>query len=267
MPPPEQVRELAAQCLADLRLVRFAAEPTTVLAGGAVTIRWDVDTSACSNPHLASFFLNSSRVQHTGSRELRPNRTVTFTLVARAMGMSQTLGRVQVQVDESSCRPSTIREDEIQPLIVSSIRTSVERYNAAPGTEHKVRFRRDPTAEIESSGIIVGLRLKLEINNFFDPDIDVDARIAVGVSSEGQALPFYNKFAVDVDWPWYVTGLTLGISKIVEEFVDGTVQGAIKQRMLDDFRTGINTSLRLFPGVAREFQTRHDAIIVTMCNP
>lgn len=265
MPPPDGI-EAAAACIDSLRVLRFAADPTAIRAGEATVLRWSVDTSGCARPGLAGLTLNGAPVSASGTRELRPSGTITYRLVARSMGIVRSLGRLEITVDDSSCNPVELPESEVAPLIQGSVKSSIEAYNADPATKNKVTLRRDPTADIEPDGIVIRLRMKLEINNFFDPDVDVDARIRVAVSTESRALVFYQSFTVDVDWPWWVTGMTLGITKIVEEFIDGEVEGKIRQRMLDDLRDQIDAFISLSGGVVSSIETQQDRVVVMVCS-
>lgn len=266
MPPPDDVLDEVAVCLASLTVDHFAANDTQIRAGEQVTISWDVDTSGCANPRLAGIFLNSTRVTPRGSRTVRPSRTISYGLSARGAGAVRALGRVRIDVDDRGCEPQELSEDVVAPLIQNAVRDSINDYNNDPDTDHKVSLRRDPVAQIEPEGIVIRLRMKLDINNFFDPDVDVDARIGVGVSAENKALAFYRSFKVDVDWPWWVTGITLGISKIVEEFIDGMVERRIKARILNDLRAQIDSFIALSGGVVSSIETQQDRVTAVVCS-
>ncbi|HZW11122.1 MAG TPA: hypothetical protein VFF69_14565 [Phycisphaerales bacterium] len=263
MPPTEEMIDRAAQCMGETRLVRFAADRTSVQAGETVTISWKVEMpGACR----LSVRLNHAQVAREGSMTIRPVRGVSYRLDVAGAGLTKSLGIVNVSVDASSCVQREIPEDLVRPEVLASVAASLAEYNADPeNKDHKVSTRREPTVEIEPDGIVLRLRLKLAINNFFDPDIDVDARIDVGMSPEGKVLAFYRSFAVDVDWPWWVTGITLGISKIVEEFVDGAIESVMKSRIVDDLRSGLQSRLDDLGQTIGSLDTAQDAILVTVC--
>lgn len=266
MPPPDDLLDEAAACIAGLKLDRFSADDTEIRAGERATLHWSVDTTGCANPVFARIFLNNTQVPPSGSRTVRPSRTISYGLSARAVGIVRPFGRVRIEVDDSTCEPRELPESVVAPLIQSGVRASINDYNNDPATDNKVTLRRDPVAQIEPDGVVIRLRMKLHINNFFDPDVDVDARIGVGVSAENEALAFYRSFRVDVDWPWWVTGITLGISKIVEEFVDGMVERRIKTRILNDLRAEIDSFIGASGGVVSELETQQDRVIATVCS-
>jgi hypothetical protein len=255
--------EKAAECMGETRLVRFAADRTSVQAGDTVTISWKVEMPGTC--HL-SVRLNHAQVAKEGSITVRPVRGVSYRLDVGGAGMTKFLGLVNVSVDASSCVQQEIPEDLVRPEVLATVDASLAEYNADPANkEHKVSKRRESVVEIEPDGIVLRLRLKLAINNFVDPDIDVDAKIAIGMSPEGKVVAFYNSFAVDVDWPWWVTGITLGISKIVEEFVDGAIESKMTSRIVDDLRRGLQARLDDLGETIGSLDTAQDAIVVTVC--
>jgi hypothetical protein len=263
MPPTREMIEKAAECLGETRLVSFAASRTAIQAGEPVTISWNVDIPGrCA----LSVRLNHTQVPKQGSRTIRPVRGVSYRLDVGGAGLSKFLGLVNVEVDASSCALREIPESLVRPEVLASVDESLAEYNANPDNkDHKVTKRRETVVEIEPAGILLRLRLKLAINNFFDPDVDVDARIGIGMSPEGKVVAFYKSFAVDVDWPWWVTGITLGITKIVEEFLDGMVESAMKNRIVNDLRSGFQARLDGLGGTVGSLETAQDMILVTLC--
>lgn len=262
MPPTEEMIRKAIECLGGTNLVSFTADKTSVKAGEPVTISWDVAVPA--NCGL-SVRLNFAQVPKRGSRIVRPVGPVSYRLDCGASSVSKLLGVVNIAVDSSNCTQVEIPEDLVRPGVIASVDDSLAEYNANPDNEDsQVSKRRETVFEVEPDGIVLRLRLKVAVNNFFDPDVDVDAKIALGVSAEGKVLAFYRSFAVDVDWPWWVTGITLGISKIIEEFKDGTVEGKLKNKILNDFRADIQARVDAF-GTVGGIDTVQDTVLVTVC--
>ena len=74
------------------------------------------------------------------------------------------------------------------------------------------------------------LKLGLDINDFPDPSITLDALIGFQVLADGSVLPYYNKFSVSVDWPWYVKVISGAVTGIVGHFIGDTIGPVI----LDD---------------------------------
>jgi hypothetical protein len=266
MAPPQEVSVETQICIGSLRLERFSASSTSIGAGEQSVLQWSVNARGCSNPQLFTLFLNDARVPLSGARTVRPSRPVSYGLAARGVGIARVLGRVRIDVDDTGCEPTELPEAVVAPLIVNSVRESVDDYNNDPGTDHNVGLRRETVAEIEPDGIVIRLRMTLKINNFFNPDIDVDARLGVGVSPENEALVFYRSFHVDVDWPWWVTGITGGISKIVEEFIDDMVEGKLRNKIRNDLRAEINSFIQSSGGVVSTIETEQDRVVVTVCS-
>lgn len=263
MPPTKEMIEKAMSCLGDTQLVKFSADRNSIRAGESVNLSWDVATPAgCA----LSVRLNNSPVSKKGSRAIVPVRSVAYRLDCAAAGLSKLLGVVEIAVDSSRCSPIEVPEDLIRPEVLASVDASLAEYNVNPdNADRPVTKRRETVVEIEPDGIVIRLRLKLGINNFFDPDVDVDAKIGVGVASEGPVLAFYRSFEVDVDWPWWVTGITLGITKIVEEFMDKAVSSKMKDKIVNDLRASFQSKVDGLSGTVVAIDTIKDAVLVTLC--
>lgn len=265
MPPTEEMIRKAIECLGNTHLVNFSADKTSVIAGDTVTISWDVDIpSTCG----LSVRLNHTQVPRKGSKTVVAAGNLFFRLDCGAAGVNKLLGTVEVAADASSCMQREIPEDIVADQVRQSVDRSLADFNARPENENKQATKRTETGvEVEPGAIVLRLRLKVQVENFFDPNVDVDAKIAVGISPEGNVIAFYRSFAVDVDWPWWVTGITLGISKIVEEFADGTVEAQMKNKILNDLRDAFQARLTALGGRAVDMEAIQDAILVTICNP
>lgn len=266
MPPTTEQLRRAATSLGMLRLVRFEAGDTTLFAGASTSLRWEVDKSQCPHPNLVSVVINNSSVASSGQMSVRPGRTMTYSLVARAVGLHRTLRQVTITVDQSTCEVHEISEEEVVLIAAAAIERRVEERNADPDTDNKAWLSRDPVIQIEPQGIVISMKLELQIDNFTNPDVYVDAVIAVGVSSSGEGLAWYKSFSVDVDWPWWVTGLSHGISKIVEEFVDEAVQSELKPIVLEAMKSNLNAAISSYGGVVSGIETARDRILVTACS-
>lgn len=264
MPPTEEMKERVLDCLEEMSLAHFSADRTQLRPGdGGAELTWSVELpTTCRG--IVSLAINGVRVSATGSRRVSPVQNMSYTLVARGAGLTTSLGTVHITVDRSGCQQSEIEESDVVSQVQGSVRASLNDYNNDPGTSNKVRIRRDTQVEVEPSGVVIRLRLSLEINNFWDPDIDVDATLAVGISPEGGVLVFYRSFSVDVDWPWWVT-VALWVTKVVEEFLDELVRAKLQNKIRDDFQGNVDAAVRAFNGVVVGLETAQDRIIVTTC--
>jgi hypothetical protein len=256
-----RTRAMALGCLDDVRVVSFTADRTQVRPGdGGAQLSWEVFIPAGCNVTLA---LNGARVSNTSSMRVNPVQDITYQLIARLNLQFKPIGSVSIAVDNSDCSVTEIPESVVASQVQQSVDESIRDYNNNPDTENKVSKRRETQVEVERDGIVLRLRLKLQINNFFDPDIDIDAKIAIRVSAEGRPVVFYRSFSVDVDWPWWVTGITLGITKIVEEFLDNLVQNQLKPKLLNDFKQNIEDQIS--GQTIGAIETVQDAVLITIC--
>jgi hypothetical protein len=264
MPPTNELKERVLTCFAEMQSASFTANRTAIRAGdpNGVQLSWSVKFPAGCPVSLA---LNNISVPKTATRQVNPVGNISYRLVARGAGLSRTIGVINITVDTSACTEHEIEEADLVPVIQAGVRASLNEYNADPSTDNKVTERKPAQVDIEERGVVVKLRLKLAINNFFDPDVNIDAVLQAGIAPDGKALVFYKSFSVDVDWPWWVTGITLGITKIVEEFLDGAVEKKIKPRMLSSFKAQVDGIIRISGTVSR-IATAQDRVIVTTCS-
>lgn len=251
----------AVECASEFRLVSFTASPASATPGQPVTLRWNIDRSGqCSG----QFKINGIAVPMDGSKVVNPLSDSTYTItVATGCNVTRNLGRVTVDVNESTCRLTSIPESLVRGQVIGVVDASIQEFNQS--TSNDLSKRTETKVEIDSSGIAVSLRLSAAINNFPDPDLNVDMKLGIGVGPGNTVSVFYRSFSVDVDWPWWVTGISLGITKIVEEIVEDMIEGKIKSQILDSLRTQITAAARQIPGVLTSIQTLQDELRVKVC--
>ena len=261
MPCTPDMIDKAVLCASEFRLISFTASPATVTPGQAVTLRWNIDRSGqCSG----QFKINGIAVPMDGSKVVHPLSDTTYTItLTTGCSITRNLGRATVDVNESSCRITSIPESLIRSQIIRVVDASIQEFNQSSGND--LTKRTQTQVEIDNQGIAVKLRLKASINNFPDPDLNVDMKIGIGVGPGNTVSVFYRSFSVDVDWPWWVTAISLGITKIVEEIVEGRIEGKIKSQILDSLRTQITEAARLIPGVLASIQTLQDELRLKIC--
>lgn len=261
MPCTPEMIENAVLCASEFRLVSFTATPATVTPGQAVTLRWNVDRSGqCAG----TFKINGITAPMDGSKVVNPLSDTTYTItLATRCNITRNLGRVTVDVNESACRITSIPESLVRSQIIRVVDENIQEFNQSSSND--LTKRTQTQVEIDNLGIVVKLRFKAAINNFPDPDLDVDMKIGLGVGPGNTVSVFYRSFSVDVDWPWWVTGISLGITKIVEEIVEDRIEGKIKSQILDSLRNQINETARLIPGVLADIQTLQDELRLKIC--
>lgn len=261
MPCTPQMIDKAVDCASEFKLVSFTASPTNPTPGQAVTLRWNIDRTGQCN---GQFKINGIGVLMDGTKVVNPLSDTTYTIsVHTTCEVNRTLGRVTVDVNDSACRFTSIPESVVRDQIIRAVDTSIQEFNQTSSND--LSKRTQTQVEIDNLGIAVRLRLKAAINNFPDPDLNVDMKIGVGVGPGNTVIVFYRSFSVDVDWPWWVTAITLGITKIVEEIVESRIEGNIKNKILDTLRTQINAAAKLIPGVLAGVQTLQDELRLRIC--
>jgi hypothetical protein len=247
----------ALECLAGTLSTSFTANPTTILPfQGPATLRWSASVPVGCR---VGFAINGRAVGRSGSLEVLPAVDTTYALTASVRRASKVLGRVTVDVDTSACVSGELAES----ILRGQVEQSLASFESDDDRAYDLSL---DSFEIRGTGLHVSLHMKLEIDKFADPRVDVDFVIGLNVDN-GAVRPYYRSFAVDVDWPWYITTLTLGVTKIVEEFLDDRVEGDMKPTVLDKIQGVIDGLVALLPDDMKIHTIRltEDAVVVTAC--
>ena len=261
MPCTPEMIERAIECASEYRLTSFTASPANITPGQTVTLSWaTAHTGHCA----ASFRINGISVPASGSKTVTPLADTTYTLTLQTQcNISRTLGRASVDVNESSCRIVPIGEGLVRVQVIGVVNNNINEFNASSSND--LSKRSETQVEIDPQGISVKLRLKASINNFPDPDLNIDMKVGLGVGPGNTVSVFYRSFSVDVDWPWWVTGISLGITKIVEEIAEGRIEGKIKPQILEAIKTQLNNAAHQIPGVLTSIETLQDELRLKIC--
>jgi len=190
-PASDPAHDNAAEILNQVELHSLKATPGTIVPFEASEIAWNV-----SGPAGFALFLDNATVPKIGERVVTPSSTRTFRLRARALGETRELGAVTVTVDAAACRIAPV------PLLVveQKVREGIEEYLfETPGATR----RRDDVVTVNTSGIAIKLALKQVVNNFPNPDVDVEARW-VFRAVNGELDPDFSQLDVSIRFPWWV---------------------------------------------------------------
>jgi len=255
MPPTQEMIEKAVECLGNTKVDSFTASPTTVRPGQASKLNWKVTTTGGCSVQL---FLNNSPVQKTGTRSVEPATTTAFHLVGKMFTVQRTLGTVTVAVDTSQCFVQSVDEESVRQMLRTLIEANLE---GSPLSQ-----RSPANVEIDRNGIAVKLRLRVAVPNFFDPDLDVDMVIAVSAVNHVPVVSF-RSYSNDLHWPWWVTGITLGVTEFIDGTIESRIERQVKPLILQKLKEQIDSFLRLIPPTHRlqAITTEADEIRAMVC--
>lgn len=254
MPPTQEMIEKAVECLGNTT-VNFTASPATVRPGTASTLNWRVTVPGGCGVQVS---LNGSPVAKTGSRSVEPATTTVYRLIGRMHTVQRTLGTVTVAADTGQCFSQSVDEETVRQMLRSLITAHLE---GSPLSQ-----RSPANVEIDRNGIAVKLRLRVAVPNFFDPDLNVNMVIAVRAAN-GQVVVSYRSYSNNVDWPWWVTGITLGITEFIEGIIEDRLERQVKPLILQKLKEQIDSFLRLIPPTHRlhSLTTEADEIRGLVC--
>ena len=255
MPPTQEMIDKAIECLEKTVVNVFTATPTTLRPGGESTLKWKVTVpDGCG----IMLFLNNSRISATGTRNVEPGSSTTYRLIGRMTTVESTLAKVTVNVDTSQCLVQSVDEETVRQLL----RRTIEAELAGSPLSQRART----SVEINRNGIAVNLRLRVAVPNFFDPNLNVNMVIAVRAVNHNVVVS-YRSYSNDLDWPWWISGITLGISKFIEEVIESRIEQKIKPLILQKLKEEIDSFLRVIPSTHRlhSIKTEADEIRGLVC--
>lgn len=255
MAPTKEMIERAVECLGDTTVDVFTATPSTVKPGVESTLKWKVTVTGQCGVSLA---LNGSPVSKTGTRTVTPTTTTTYRLVGKMNTVERTLGTVTVAVDKSQCLIQSVDEATVRQMLQSQIEANLA---GSP-----IRQRSPASIEIDRAGIAVKLRLKVTVPGFFDPDLNIDMLIGVNAAGSNVVISF-RSYSNDLDWPWWVTGITAGITKLIEEVIESQIEQKVKPLILQKLKEQIDSFISLIPATHRlnALTTEPNEIRVLVC--
>jgi len=259
MPPTKEMIEEAMKCLANTEVQSFTASPATIRPGDASTLNWRVAIpGGCQGMKLFLNTSNGSPISKSGSRSVEPAITTVYSLIGRMHTVEQSLDAVTVAIDTSQCIIQSLDEETVRQKLRSLIEASLA---GSPLSQ-----RSPANVEIDRNGIAVRLRLRVDVPNFFDPDLNVDLVIAVKAANNN-VVTSYRSYSNDVDWPWWVTGITLGITEFIEGVIESRIEQKIKPLILQQVKEQIESYLSLLPSTYRlhSLTTEPDEIRALIC--
>jgi len=255
MPATEEMIDNAVECLNKTVVKLFTATPTTVRPGHASTLKWNVMVPDDCGIKL---FLNNSPISATGTRNIEPASSTSYRLTGKMTTVQRTLGSVTVNVDTSQCLVQSVDEDTVRQMLRRVIEAELA------GSPLSQRSRTG--VEINRNGMAVKLRLRVAVPNFFDPDLNVNMVIAVRAVNH-KVVVSYRSYSNDLDWPSWISGITLGASKFIEEVIESRIEQKVKPLILQKLQEQIDSFLRLIPSTHRlhSITTEADEIRGLVC--
>ena len=257
--PEDDDIDRASDCLAETTLSSFSASPSTIDYGDSATLSWKVQIpSDCS----VTLKLNGQTVGKIGSKTVSPVVTTSYSLQASMFGLNTSLGSRTVTVENGQCETFLVPAAQVRATVVSII-------EAIDAADKRISKRADHHVNVTSAGIDIDVFLKIIIDDFFNPDLTIEARVRLELV-DGDIVPSYAHFDSDVDWPWWVTGLTLGVTEFVEWVLEDAIEDTLKPTILEAVKTFIDAkveevkdAIREARGLPEDFPLPHKFIAVS----
>lgn len=255
--PGDGQEDRALEILEEVSLDYFTAEPSAISPFGASSLRWKV-----TGPSTGfKVRLEGTDVAKAGSRGVQPAVSHTYRLHAYAGGYSKFLGNATVNVNLGRCTSN--ENATVAQLMKYGLQRAID-------ADAKLYFRivklrdaqgRDYYAPSEPEIIITPhqirflLKLGTEIDNFPNPEIDIDASFGLTVATtdsitvlrDYKVVPINDRVEVSISVPWYawlIPGAPIGLgialdmakdraTKGIRESIPGLVDEAIIDRIAE----------------------------------
>lgn len=262
MPPPQEAIADAVETLMQLNVESFRIEPTMIRPFQQAKIIWRItsETGGSVPLKLQGGGLNMS-ISRQGQRVVSPTVTTTYRLVATLLGQVRQLGAIILTVDSSACITLALSEADVR----SNLTTAVNNYMA---DKPELRRRSDDRIEVEADGIHAAIRLTAVVEDWADPDINIDFQISLNVA-DGQPVYAFAKYEFHIDFPWWadiLAGLAfpawlgLAIKEGSEREKARQFIGNEIQHQLDDLKQQIPSGFRLLT-----IRTEPNQVACTIC--
>jgi hypothetical protein len=191
--------------LEKVELQSFNAAPANIGPFGASVLSWNVKGPA--GPPAFVVELANQTVAKSGEQVVQPLATTLYQLTARVRRVRKPLGSVRVAVDNSACQVNPIVDAKasIEGPINVQIKSNKDLYFLAG---------RRSVATFSPGRIRMQLQLGVDINNFPDATVSIDASFGLAVH-DGNLEATNEQISVDVSvpgWTWLIPGAALGIA-------------------------------------------------------
>lgn len=265
MPPPiEENIENAIRDRGNFRLDSFTASPSTIRPFQQSTLNWSIhvqDAHDTVRLKLVGGGLNF-QVSPQGSRVVSPSRTTTYKLVVKSRQADVNLGLRTVQVDTSDCmaiiQPEANIRTDINHVVDELLREKAD-----------LRRRRDDVVEVETNGIHISLRFKVIIDNWSNPDVNIDAVVGLRVES-GNLRHTLSRYEFDIDFPWWAdlahgSFLPAWLAQIITE---GSERDEVRRMLISAIEALLTRWQRAVEGQGYRLltvMTQPNQVLITVC--
>jgi hypothetical protein len=180
--------------------------PTTVIPG--VTV--EVHLYGAGDDHL---------IEPKGSRVVAPYGDTTYAVSLQTRRASRQLGTLDLAVDFGAC---TSRVDPANWFTAGVVNEANKAF--PPGEEVWVRENPGVSVDIGYNSFVVDIPLKVEVEDWFNPDVDVALGFSVS-SQNGQVRVTHDLATTYVSFGTLSTAISHGCSVLVEKALERQSNG------------------------------------------
>ena len=168
-----EIEGIGDEILQAVELQSFTLSPETIEPFDESHLSWVVT----GPPNKFSVQLNGANVSPSGSATVNPVFSKQYDLIAKALGSAKFLGRVTLNVDHDSCVKDTISQATIQAFIQSEVDKMILQ-------DSEISLRNPVTVKLDEGRMDISLQFYIDINNFFNADLDVKLKFRIGLAPD-----------------------------------------------------------------------------------
>jgi hypothetical protein len=192
------------------------------------------------DPHL----LRRVSIQASGSQAVSPLVTTPYVLRAERGRAVRRIGYLEVQVDTSEVKIAPIPANAFEDRVADFVG---QLFN---GTG-QVTTRGDSKAALREHGLVIDLPLKLDVNNWFDADIDITLDFSISSHRsrfyQNRALVLLQDATVDVSWALAEHVVSLGITGPVQAVAEKLLEVVLEDMMATQLSNDLARALTEAP--------------------
>jgi hypothetical protein len=173
-------------------LKSFTASPSTILPFESSRLFWDVAGPAVG----FGVELDGRQVVSRGDKFIQPLSTTEYRLTGSIGRLGRLLGVATVTVDEQACHVLELPNEAVRGAVN-------ERVDQTLSMNPRIRERERRKVVVGAQGIDVALHLEARVDNFPDPEIEVEGHFTYFASGESTKV-YFSHLHADVSWPWWV---------------------------------------------------------------
>ncbi len=214
--------KLQHQLLETIKVVSFAASPTTVTPFGTITLSWQVAVPPKLN-FPVSIIVNGQKVDTSGTLAITVVTQTEVQLVATSPLASVVLKALTLTLDQSGCQTLT------PPANLVTVPLQQQLINRFSGSSSYTLGGGGVTVTPFDGYANIAIPLDLHVPDWFDATMDIAIQLGIAMAADGSSVAVQPYTNVHITWTWLqdLAGCTDFGQKLSQAFMSDIVENEI----------------------------------------